>query len=102
MPMFPARLGEMLRRCTDYNEIDVLEKGASFLREEMSNAEITERVIALHAQIITLVHDEKQVTLESWGRLGVFGLKPNLPFLHQFLEANQGRNRRALQARTIL
>ncbi len=62
----------------------------------MSDAEITDIVIALRDQTISLIHDEKQVTQESWGRPGVFSLKPDLLFLHQFLEANQGRNRIAL------
>ncbi len=42
MPMFPLWLGQMLTQHTDYSEIDVLEQGSIFLREEMSDSELTE------------------------------------------------------------
>ncbi len=51
---------------------------------------------ALCDQILCLVRDEKQVTTKTWGRLSVFGLRPDIPFLHQFLEANEGCNHIAL------
>ncbi len=44
------------------------------------------------------MRDPRLVTPETWGRLSVFGLHPNVQFLHQFLEANTGRNRRSLVA----
>ncbi len=96
MPMFPLQLGQVLAQRTDYNEIDVLERGCAFLHQDMPDSEITTRVIALRDQVLSLVCDEKQVTNESWGRLSVFGLKPDLLFLQQFFKANQGRNRLAL------
>ncbi len=90
--MFPLWLGQMLMQRTEYSEIDVLEPSSIFLRKELSDSEITERVTALHDQLLSLVRDEKQVTTESWGRLLVFGIKLDLPFLHQFFEANRGAN----------
>ncbi len=96
MPTFLLQLGEVLTQRTGYNEIDVLPQGSEFLHENMPDSEISSRVIALRDQVLTLVRDEKQVTNESWGRLSVFGLEPNLLFLNQFFEANQGRNRIAL------
>ncbi len=96
MPMFPLQLGQMLARQTGYSEIDVLEKGTFFLRADMPDSEIASRVNALRDQVLTLVCNEKLVTPESWGRLTIFGLKPDLLFLQQFFEANQGRNRLAL------
>ncbi len=62
----------------------------------MSDGEITDRVISLHNQILDLMRDNRLVTTETWGRLRVFSLKPDIHFLHQFLEANEGRNRLAL------
>ncbi len=41
MPMFPLRLGQLLTQCTDYSKIDVLEPGSVFLREDMTDSEIT-------------------------------------------------------------
>ncbi len=80
MPMFPLQLGQLLMQHTDYSKIDMLERGCFFLREEMPDSEITTRVIALRDQALSLVRDEKQVTTETWGRLSVFGLKPDLLF----------------------
>ncbi len=96
MPVFPLQLGQMLAQCTGYNEIDVLEPGSVFFREEMSDSEITDRVFHLCDQIFTLVYDEREATTEMWGRLSVFSLKLDLHFIHQFLEANEGRNHTAL------
>ncbi len=62
----------------------------------MSDSEITERVISLCNQILDLLCDDRLVTAETWGRLSLFGLKLDIHFLHQFLEANEGRNRIAL------
>ncbi len=56
----------------------------------MSNGEITDRVISLCNQVLDLMHDSRLVTMETWGRLSVFGLKLDIHFLHQFLEANEG------------
>ncbi len=92
MPTFPLSLGQVLAQRTRYSEIHVLEPGSTFLRADMSDGEITERVISLHSQIFDLIHDLKSVTSESWGRLSVFGLQLDLRFLHQFLEANVGTN----------
>ncbi len=96
MPAFPLQLGQMLAQCTAYSKIDMLEPGSVFLREEMSDSKITDRVFHLRNQIFSLVYDERQVTAETWGRLSVFSLKPDLWFLHQLLEANEGRNCMAL------
>ncbi len=96
MPSFPLQLGQMLAQCTGHNEIDVLEPSSIFLREYLSDSEITNRVFALHDQIFALIYDERQVTVEMWGRLALFSLKLDLPFLHQFLEANEGCNHLAL------
>ncbi len=41
-PSFPLLLGDMLAQCTRYSEIDVLEHGSIFLRNDMSDGEITE------------------------------------------------------------
>ncbi len=61
----------------------------------MSDGEITERVIILRGQKLDLMRDPRLVTAETQGRLSVFGLKLDVHFLHQFLEANEGRNRLA-------
>ncbi len=92
MPAFPLLLGEMLMQCTRYSEVDVLERGSTFLQRDMSDGEITDRVISLHDQIPDLMRDYRLVTTEAWGRLSVFGLKPDIHLLHQFLEANEGCN----------
>ncbi len=68
----------------------------------MSDGKITERVIMLCNQILVLIHDPKSVTSESWGRLSVFSLQPDIRFLHQFLEANDGANRRVLVLLPVL
>ncbi len=62
----------------------------------MSDGEITDTVISLRDQILNLMRDPRLVTMETWGRLSVFGLKLDIHFLHQFLEANEGCNRLAL------
>ncbi len=59
----------------------------------MSDGEITERVMVLRGQMLDLIHTLKSVTSGSWGRLSVFGLWPDIRFLHQFLEASNGANR---------
>ncbi len=74
----------------------MLEPGSTFLQADMSDGEITERVITLRSQILDLIHDTKSVTSESLGRLSVFSLQLDIRFLHQFLEVNVGANRRAL------
>ncbi len=96
MPAFPLQLGDVLAQCTGYSEIDVLERGSTFLRKDMSDGEITERVITFRGQVLNLMRDPRLVTAETWGRLSVFSLKPDIHFLHQFLEANKGCNRLAL------
>ncbi len=42
MPSFPLPLGKMLMQHTGYNEIDVLAPGSEFLRQDMSDSEITQ------------------------------------------------------------
>ncbi len=96
MPAFLLLLGDMLAQRTGYSEVDVLEWGSTFLQIDMSDGEITDRVISLHDQIFDLMCDHRLVTTETWGRLSVFSLKLDIHFLHQFLEANEGRNQLAL------